>query len=92
MARRRSPIRVVLTKEERSELERLARAWAMPYRSVVRAKVILRLAEGATISGIAQALHLQRKMIRKWGERFVHRRLEGLEDEHRSGRPARFSP
>jgi hypothetical protein len=92
MARQQSPIRIVLTEDERDILEHVARAWALPHRDVVRAKVILRLAEQATITGIAAEFDVQRKMVRKWGERFARKRLRGLDDEQRSGRPARFSP
>jgi DNA-directed RNA polymerase sigma subunit (sigma70/sigma32) len=92
MPRPQSPIRVMLTKEEQSVLEQVAGSWVLPHRAVVRARVILRLAEQATITSIAAEFEVQRKMVRKWGGRFVRKRLRGLEDEQRSGRPARFSP
>jgi hypothetical protein len=87
-----TPIRIVLSDEERGELERLSRGLVAPYRQVVRAKVILGLAAGKTLSSIAQEVRRQRRIVRKWGERFEKKRLGGLEDAARSGRPARFSP
>jgi hypothetical protein len=92
MPRQQSPIRILLTDQERSVLEHVARSWALSHRDVVRAKVILRLAERAPITSIAAELAVGRKMVRKWGERFARKRLRGLDDEQRSGRPARFSP
>ena len=50
---RKSSIHIKLTNEERFELERRARSLTAPHRIVVRAKVILMLAEGQSISGTA---------------------------------------
>ena len=88
----RTPIQIVLSDAERCELERTARAHCAPHREVVRAKVILQLAESHTISAIAREVGLERRIVRKWGERFQHKRLQGLRDNPRSGRPPRFAP
>jgi len=92
--RLKSPLhgKLTLTEEERTELERRSRALGAPYRMVVRAKVILGLAAARGIGAISRELHMQRRHVRKWGERFVRKRLPGLDDDPRSGRPARFSP
>lgn len=87
-----TPIRIELSDAERCELERRARAYCAAHREVVRAKVILRLAEGHTVSAIGREVGLERRIVRKWGERFQHKRLQGLSDTPRSGRPPRFSP
>jgi hypothetical protein len=92
MPRAQSPIRIELTSAERSELERIARAHSLPHRAVVRAKVVLHLADGQSIGRVAREVGLQRRIVRKWAERFVKKRLRGLDDAARSGRPARFSP
>jgi len=81
-----------LTDEERRELERLARGQALAYRTVVRAQVVLAFADGKTVSAVARQVGLQRRIVRKWADRFVRKRLRGLADAPRSGRPARFSP
>lgn len=87
-----SPIRIELTDQERAELERVARSWALPHRNVVRAKIVLLLADGRSISGAASDLGQERRIVRKWAERFVRKRLRGLEDAPRTGGPPVFSP
>jgi hypothetical protein len=88
----KSPLRVELTAEKRAELERRSRAFGEPYRDVLRARVILGLAEGQGVGAVGRELQMARQHVRKWGQRFVRKRLAGLEDEPRSGRPPRFSP
>jgi hypothetical protein len=92
MPRAVSPIRIELNDDERATLEMIARAQALPHRAVVRAKLMLLLADGRSISGAASDLGQQRRIVRKWAERFVRKRLRGLDDAARSGRPARFPP
>jgi transposase len=87
-----TPIRIELTDEERRELERMARGQALEHRTVVRAQVVLGFADGKTVSAVARQAGRQRRIVRKWADRFVRKRLRGLEDAPRSGRPARFSP
>jgi transposase len=89
---RHTSIHIELTDEERTELERRARLQVAPHRIVARARVVLMLADGKTLTGTATQVGLQRRIVRKWGERFVRKRLRGLEDEPHTGRPARFSP
>lgn len=88
----KTPLRLVLTEEERSTLQTTARSTALEHRSVIRAKLILLLAEGHTLSEVKRQLGLERRIVRKWARRFERKRLKGLEDAPRSGRPARFSP
>jgi hypothetical protein len=88
----KTPICIELIEDERAELERRARALCAPHRVVVRAKIILLLAAGQTLSSVAREVRRQRRHVRKWATRFERRRLQGLEDSPRSGRPARFSP
>lgn len=87
-----TPIRIEVTNEERNELERMARGQALPHRTVVRAQVVLAFADGKTVSAVARQVGRQRRIVRRWADRFVRKRLRGLEDAPRSGRPARFSP
>jgi transposase len=56
----------------------------------VRAKVILLLADGTPVSAVSRSVSLQRRIVPKWGTRFARKRLAGLEDEPRSGRPGLF--
>ena len=92
MPRAVSPIRIELTPDERETLATIARAQALPHRAVVRAKVVLLLADGRSVSGTARDLDLTRDTVTRWAQRFVRKRLRGLDDLARSGRPARFSP
>jgi hypothetical protein len=85
-------IRIMLSDAERSELERLARCLVVPHRIVLRAKLVLCVAAGKTIAATAREVGRQRRIVRIWAERFVRKRLPGLQDESRSGRPARFPP
>lgn len=88
----RTPIEIKLTQEEQAELERITRSHTAQHRRVVRAKTILLLSMGMSVSAVARAVGRQRQSIRKWAWRFIGERLKGLDDRARSGRPARFSP
>ena len=59
---------------------------------MIRARTILLLATGKPLSAVAREVGRQRRIVRKWAVRFVRKRLPGLEDAPRSGRPPRFSP
>jgi transposase len=89
---RRSPFLIELTQQERSELESRARKYTSPYRSVIRAKIVLLAAENLSNEVIASRLDAPRQIVSKWRKRFCLARLPGLEEEPRGGRPARFSP
>ena len=52
-----------------------------------RAHIVLLAAEGLTNVQIANALGINSHTARKWRNRFAEQRLEGLDDEARSGRP-----
>jgi transposase len=89
---RPSPFVIDLSKEERHELENRARKYTSPYRDVIRAKIILLAAEGLSNDVIASRLDTPRQIVSKWRQRFYRKRLPGLDEQHRGGRPARFSP
>jgi transposase-like protein len=81
---------VVLTEEQRVELERRAAAYSGPFRDVMRAKAILYAADGATNQEIAERLDVSRQAVSDWRRRFCQEGLQGLEEKPRSGRPRRF--
>jgi hypothetical protein len=89
---RRSPFPILLSDSERKQLDAMARRYTAPYFEVVRAKLILLAAEGLENQVIGERLGLPRQVVSKWRKRFYTRRLEGLSDQPRSGRPAGFSP
>jgi len=87
-----SPIRIELTSEEGTELAARTRSQLMAHRDVLRARIVLLLADGCSVSSVARQVGKTRKIIRKWGERFVKQRLEGLRDKPGRGREPGFSP
>ena len=87
-----SPYRIELTAPERHELERRARQYTAPYREVLRAKIVLLAAARLANEVIAHRLDTSRQIVSKWRSRFWHRRLAGLAEQPRRGRPARFPP
>jgi len=89
---RRSPFVIVLTADERAKLEAMVRKYTLPYRDVVRAKIVLYAAAGLGNDEIAERLDTPRRVVWKWRKRFVEQRLAGLQEQPRGGRPARFSP
>lgn len=89
---RESPYGITLTSEEREVLESRARQYTLPYRDVIRAKLILLASEGLENKEIGEILDLRREVVSKWRKRFFEERLPGLEDRPRGGRPPDFSP
>ena len=78
---------LVLSEQERVQLSSLARSRALPHAIVSRAKVVLWSAEGASNTEIAERLQWTNGTVGKWRRRFLHRRVAGLYDELRPGRP-----
>ena len=78
MSRRATPI--VLTVEERDELERRVRARTSSQQAVQRARIVLCAAEEARNIDIAADLGIARHTAQQWRDRFAAGRLVGLED------------
>jgi transposase len=89
---RTSPLTVVLSRQERTELEARARRYSLPYREVVRARIILLAADGVPVEEIALRTDTRREVVWKWRKRFLEEGLEGLAERPRRGRPGVFSP
>ena len=92
MPSNKTPIKIELSSDERKMLMQVARSFAVPHREVIRAKLILSLADGMSVSAVGREVGLRRRIIQKWGDRFMRKRMRGLDDAARSGRPPRFSP
>jgi transposase len=88
----RSPYAVVLSDEQRRELERRAAAYSGPHRDVVRAKAILYAADGMSNTEIAARVDQSRQAVSEWRKRFCAEGVQGLEERPRPGRPRRFPP
>jgi transposase len=82
----------LLSDEERKQLAAVAARYTAPYFEVMRAKIVLYAAEGLENQQIAERLDVPRRIVSKWRKRFYTKRLQGLVDEPRSGRPPGFSP
>jgi transposase len=78
---------LALTPEERAELEKLVRRRKTAQDLALRARIVLRCADGATNQGVAGGVGVCAHTVGKWRERFAKDRLEGLRDEPRSGAP-----
>lgn len=89
---RKSPYNIRLTSEELSELSHRASKYTLPYFQVQRAKMILFAAEGLSNDEIAIRLNTRREVVSMWRKRFFEKRLLGLEEHTRPGRPRAFSP
>ena len=89
---RKSPYNVTLSPEQRVELEARARRYTLPYRDVVRAKIVLMASAGLDNDEIAARLDTRREIVSKWRKRFFEQGLAGLEERPRGGRPPAFSP
>jgi len=78
---------LVLADDERVELERLARRPKTAQAIALRARIVLRCAEGLDNTVVAKVLGVSKPTVGKWRRRFVERRLDGLLDEPRPGVP-----
>ena len=78
---------LVLSEDESVQLSGLARSRSLSHGLVARAKVILWSAEGVSNSEIADRLQWTKATVGKWRRRFLQRRVQGLYDELRPGRP-----
>jgi transposase len=82
--------KITLTQSEQMELQSWSRSMKMDYRYVQRAKIILMCAQGSKYDEIIKKLQITRPVISKWKSRFVKKRLEGLKDAPRTGKPAKY--
>lgn len=89
---RKSPYVLSLSRDQRRELEARARRYTLPYRDVVRAKIVLMAAQGYDNDEIAARLDTRREIVSKWRKRFFEQGLAGLEERPRGGRPPAFPP
>src|ERR1700744_4931642 len=91
MSRKSQP--VVLTEAEIERLEQWVRAGSTPQQAVLRARIILRAAEGQTDQQIAHQLKLQRRTVALWRGRV---RQQGIgciwEIAPGRGRKAQYTP
>jgi hypothetical protein len=92
MRGRKTLLRVVLTAEERSQLELRLRCTTTSLGLARRCRAILEVADGLPLTHVARSVDLTEKHVRKWVQRFLKDRLEGLRDRPGRGRKPVFSP
>ena len=86
----RKPTVLELSEAERSELEGWSRRRKTAQALALRARIVLRAAEGRNNTAIADELGIAKHTVGKWRERFARLRTDGLLDEPRPGAPRRI--
>ena len=83
----RVPTVLELGAAERAKLEGWSRRRRTAQGLALRARIVLRAAEGRSNTAIAAELGVAKHTVGKWRERFARDGLEGLQDQPRSGAP-----
>ena len=91
MAMGRPKAVLVLSPQQREQLESLASSRSLPAGLVRRARIILLSASGKTNMQIARRMGLTNATVGKWRRRFLEQDVSGLHDELRPGRPRPIS-
>jgi putative transposase len=87
MALGRPKAALLLSPQQREQLESLGSSRSLPAGLVTRARMILMSAAGINNQEIARQLRTTKATVGKWRRRFLERDVTGLHDELRPGRP-----
>ncbi|WP_155338322.1 helix-turn-helix domain-containing protein [Acrocarpospora corrugata] len=88
----RPKVHIGLTDQERAQLAEWSRADGTAAGIGLRARILLACAEGKSNEDVAADLGIHADTVSKWRNRFVRRRLEGLANRQRRGRPTTITP
>ena len=83
---------LMLDEEQRSELEDIGGAQSLPAGFVLRAKIVLLLADGWSYRDIIDKLDSSTSTVGKWKRRFLESGLDGLETERPGQAPPKLTP
>ena len=86
----RPKVEVILSNDEREQLERWSRRPKTAQALALRARIVLACAEGDSNDDVAHRLKITAQTVGKWRRRFIAQRLEGLLDEPRVGAPRKI--
>jgi transposase len=78
---------IVLTDAERVELEGWARRRSSAAGLALRSRIVLAAADGESNSDLDARMGISRSTVKRWRNRVVEQRCDGLLDEPRPGRP-----
>src|SRR6202522_1446662 len=76
---------LVLTEQERGELQQMTQARTLPAGDVMRSRMILLLADGVAYQKIQDLLDTTAPTIARWKRRFLEHRIAGLMEELHPG-------
>ncbi len=83
----RAAVAIELSEDEERQLRAVLRTPSASQQQALRARIVLRAAEGATNTRIAAETGVSLPTVALWRRSFSERGLDGLKDAPRSGRP-----
>ncbi len=83
---------IILTAEERTELEGLARSTKTEHRTRLKAQIVLMAADGAATRAIGRALGCTTGTASKWRVRYARDRLAGFSEAGNRGAEPKYGP
>src|SRR5450755_2540313 len=78
---------LVLTEQEREELQQMTQSRTLPAGDVMRSRMVLLLADGVAYQKIQDLLDTTAPTIARWKRRFLQHRIAGLMEELHPGQP-----
>jgi transposase len=82
-----------LSEDESQELQRMSLSRSLPAGDVLRARLILMLADGHSYAEIQKRLNTTAPTISKWRKRFLEQRIDGLlQERHPGQKPTVITP